>query len=409
MSDTTNTTTVSPVFSITPETVTQLLTYLQQGQAVAVAELQQIQPLNLPAQPTPEDIIKLQQQKEVIVGRLSKVKLVYDKMLAKRKAFTDPIKEKISQIMSFENAIDYNKDNNEYAKARKIIEDFDQAILEYTKREKEKAELEKRKTQYKADLRAAVERRLLEMMTGQEKTTTTMMINWESGLTLENIAQKESTLKAAKLELKKEKYDECFNTNFTMNTHLLSAEDTKLFIEALKTSLTYEHYNEQYLQMAGPIKNEYLAKIPSVKEKLEKIKGNAEAEKKRKADLATQQTEALASIDKQAEVKAEDIENKKDLAHMESEFVQQGTTGELPSQASKKVASFENDAMWLQPLLLVISHVAINGSVKIKNAKGEYAPEIAKWLKAFESCHGGKVIPGLKMEDEAKTTIRAKS
>lgn len=401
----TTTTAVAIQFSVTPEIVQQLLEFLERGQKVAVSELQKIQPLVFDAEKLPE----LQKKKEEYVQMLSKSKMVYEKMVGKRKAFTDPIKERIQQIMTFENAIDPIKENNEYAKARKVIEQFDQQLLSYTKQQQQKAELEKRRTQYKIDLRTAVEKRLLEMMTGQQKNLTQGMINWESGLTLENIAAKEASLRAVPLDLNKDKYNACFNIDFNADTNLFTIEDIKAFIEGLKKDFTFEKYNEDYVQMAAPIKNAYLAKLPDVKATLTKIKGDADAAAKRKKDLEEESKTQLAAIDVQAEAKRDAIDVSKDMSVMESEFVAQGTTADLPNQASKKVASFENDNLWLNPLLQVIAHVATNGKLKMKNAKGEFVPEIQKWLTAFESCHQGKVIPGLKLEDAAKTTIRAKA
>jgi hypothetical protein len=404
MQPATTTTDISTVFSITPESAQELLTFLQQGQNVAVQELNQIQPIVFDA----TKLSELQEVKEEYVAKLSKSKLVYEKMMSRRKEFTDPIKEKLTQIMQFENALDPTKDNNDYAKARKVIEQFDRDVLIYNKQQTEKADLEKRKTQYRVDIRTNVEKKLLEMMTGQEKGITTAMINWEAGLALDNIDAKEASLKNAKLGLSKEKYDGCFHTNFQMNVHLMTETETKEFIEGLKKEFTYEVYNEKYLQMAAPIKNAYLAKIPDIKANLEKIKGDADAEAKRKSDLAEQTKTSIASIDQQATSKLEEIEHKQEMGHLEAEFVQQGTTADLPNQASKLVAVFENEAMWLKPLLEVISHVAINGKFKLKNAKGEFVPEIQKWLTTFESCHGGKVIAGLRMDDTAKTIIKAK-
>lgn len=401
------TTAVSLAFSITPESVTELLSFLQRGQSVAVNELQQIQPLLLPAQATAEQVAELQKQKEVYEERLSKAKQVYEKMMLKRKAFTDPIKDKLTQIMQFENALDPSKTNNEYAKAWKVVDDFEQQVLSWTKIQQQKAELEKRRNQYRADLRAAVEKRLLEMMTGQEKTLTQGMVSWESGLTLENLQQKEQALRDAKLVLKQERYDACFNTDFPQSNLLMETE-VKAFIEGLKTEFTFNSYNEQYLRMAAPIKNAYLAKLPDIKVRLEKIKGDAEAEATRKKELAEQAQTQAAAIDKIADAKREEIEQKQETEHYTAEFIQQGSTQDLPTQPTKKTASFENDAMWLQPLLQVIAHVAITDPVKIRNTKGEYVPEIQKWLTAFEKCHGGKVVPGLKLDDEVKTIIRKK-
>lgn len=405
---TTTTTAIAMAFSgITPETVQQLLALLERGQSVAVSELSEIQPLLLPPQATSDDIAALTERKEQYVQKLAKCKMVYEKMSAKRKAFTDPIKERLMQIMTFENAIDPNKKDNDYARARRVIEDFDQQVLNYTKMQQQRAELEKKRAQYKIDLRTSVEKRLLEMMTGQEKNLTEGMVRWELSITLDNIAQKETSLRNATLALNPKRYEECFNTNFPMSP-MLTADEHKALIEGFKKEFTYEAYNEKYLQMAAPIKNEYLAKLPDLKDRLEKEKGDAEAEKKRKEELDAQSKAKMAAIEAESAAKREAIEQNRDMAEMEAEFIQQGSTQDLPDQASKKVASFENDAMWLQPFLQVVSHVAISKPKSIRNSKGEYIPEIQKWLTAFESCHGGKTIPGLKMEDSAKTIIRKK-
>lgn len=408
MSDTSTTTTaVSIGFSITPESVQQLLEFLERGQNVAVSELANVQPLELPAQPSPEDVASLTVQKEVYVQILAKCKMVYDKMTAKRKAFTDPIKDKIGMIMAFENRLDPTKDNNDYAKARKVIENFNQQVLQYTKQQEAKAEREKKRTQYKVDLRTAVEKRLLEMMTGKEKNLTDGMIKWEAGLALENIAEREASLRKAPLDLKQESYDACFNTDFPLS-NLFTPEEIRYFIQGLKKELTYAKYNEDHQKMAAVIKNMYLAKLPDIKANLEKIKGDAEAEKKRKDELAEQSKTQLASIDAVAVTKREEIDHRQEMGHMDAEFQEQGTTADLPGQNTRKIASFESDSLWLKPFLEVVAHVAISKAKSIRNPKGEYIASIAWWLKEFESCHQGKVIAGLKMTDEAKTVIKAK-
>ncbi len=408
MPDTTQqptTTAIVPSLSITPEMIRDLVGYLQKGHEVAVSNLKLIQ--SIPFDPNNTDVGK--KEREAVADTLAKAKKIYDAMSTRRKVLTDPIKSVIEQIMSYENDINYNsKTNNEFHRARAVLEAYDQQVLDAKKVAEVQAEFNRKVAVYKAELKAAVQRRLLEMMTGQEKNLRQGMINWEGSLTVENIDQKEKSLRDANLKLNPEKYNACFHTDFPMNTHLLSKEDTVKLIESFKAEFTYEKTNEEYMLMAGPIKNEYLAKLPDVKEKLIKSAGDAKAEEQRKLELKKQEQVELDKINQQALAKGDEITNQAELSKMEASFVMQGTLSDSEAGPSKKVASFTDDKAWLAPLLNVIGQCALHPKFPgiFKKSGGEYIDAVGWWMKFFGQYCPDKDVKGITLTDVAKTIVK---
>lgn len=401
-------TTTLPALSqpITAESVQQLATRLEQGRNVAVVELQKIK--DIPFDINDPEVGK--PERDLYNDKLVKAKAVYEKMYQIRKPFTDKLDEIRSAILAYENEINYQSKNmNEYNRARAVIEAYDQKVLDAAKHAEKVAEFNKRVATYKADLRAAVQRALLGLMTSQEKTLRQGMINWEAALTLDDIEAKAEGLKKVQLKLNKDKYDACFHTNFDMNTQLLSQQDTEKYIQSLKSEFTYEHYNEQYIKMAAPIKSEYIGKIPDIKAKLQQIKDDKDAAEQRQKELQQQSQQVVREVEQKSVQKLNDIENEKELAGMEAEFQRQGSTQDLQAGPSKKIASFSDDKSWLSPFLAAIGHVACHPKFPgITKKSGEYIDAIDWWLKQFAQYCSDKTVGGLTFEEKAKTAIRKK-
>lgn len=371
------------------------ISILEKGSALAIEHLKNVQEME----------INSEEDKAEAIDTLAKIKGVYDKIQVARMEATKPIDEIKSWLMSFERPIDPDGKDNEYSRAKANVNRYDQKVLDAKKKAELEAEMARKVNVYKAELKAAVGRSLTEMMAGQKKNAIQKMAAWEQKVTLENydeMVNKINNPPAA--ALKQEDYDKCFHTNFK-HSYLLNDELTKEYIESLKKDYPFEPFNNDYKAIVAEIFNEYKEKMPSIKIKLEEIKGNKEKEEARQKQLQEEALKQTQAVDDQAKEALKDIDSQKDMATVEAEFIRQGTLADVEAGPSKKKASFADDSKWLVPLQQVIGHVATNG-VNIKNAKGEYIPAVQWWLGKFETL--GKEVPGIKLTELAKTIVKSK-
>jgi len=367
---------------------------LERGSALAVENLKEVQTMEI-----------TEENKQDAIDILAKCKAIFDKVQTLRKEATVPIDEIKSWLMSFERPIDPDGKDNEYSRAKANVNAYDQKVLDAKKKAELEAEMVRKVNVYKAELKAAVGRSLTEMIAGQKKNAIQKMAAWEQKVTLENYTDMVDKISNPKpVLLDQVAYDKCFHDNFK-KSYLLNDELTKEYIESLKKDYPYDPFNKDYQAIVAEIFNSYREAMPSIKVKLEEIKGNAEKAAARQKQLEEEALKQTQEVDKQASEAIKDIESQKDMATIEAEFIRQGTLADVEAGPSKKKASFENDAMWLVPLQQVIAHVATNG-VNIKNAKGEYIPAVQFWLTKFESL--GKEVKGVKMDEIAKTIVKGK-
>lgn len=371
------------------------ITTLEKGSELAIESLKEVQAM----------VINTDEDRDEAISTLDKCRDVYTKVQTSRKEATVPIDEIKSWLMSYERPIDPEGKDNEYSRAKAVINAYDQKKLDAKKEAELAAEMARKVAVYKAELKASVGKGLTEMIAGQKKNVIQSMAKWEQGISLENYPQMVDKINNPKpIILKQEAYDGCFNTNFK-HSYLLNDELTKEYIESLKKDYPYDTFNKDYQAIVVEIFNEYKDRMPSIKTKLEEIKGNAEKEAIRKKQLEEEALLATQQVDQQSAEAIKDIESQKDMNIVEAEFVRQGTLADVEAGPSKKKASFEDDKKWLVPLQQIIGHVATSG-VNIRNAKGEYIPAIQWWLTRFESL--GKEVNGVKLEDVAKTIVKGK-
>lgn len=371
------------------------LATLERGSALAIENLKAVQEME----------INTDEDKQQAIEILAKVKNVFDKVQTSRKEATVPIDEIKSWLMSYERPIDPEGKDNEFSRAKAVINAYDQAKLDAKKKAEVEAEMVRKVNVYKAELKASVAKSLADMVAGLKKTLIQQMAAWEAKITLENHAEMTERLNHAKQpDIKQEKYDACFHENFR-KSYLLNDQLTKEYIESLKKEFPYAKFDSEYKAIAVEIVNSYKEKMPSIKAKLEEIKGNAEKEAQRLKQVEEEALKEAQLVDKQRDEAVKDIDSTKDMETVEAEFIKQGSTQDLEAGPSKKEASFENDAMWLKPLQEVIAHVAING-MTIRKKNGEYIDSISWWLKKFEAL--GKEVNGIKLVDVAKTIVKQK-
>lgn len=383
-----------------PAEAQNLVTFLQIRRDAAITELQGIQTITTDEEYASAEAI------------LSTAKALYEKMYAKRKAFTDPIKKFIEeQIMPYENALNpAATKENDYLRARKVLEAYNQEKIKAKQALEHEAWVRSEQIKYKAEFKAKVQEQLQNMLSGKHRSLIDGMANWEKGLTLENIDEKEKGMRDQQPVLKQPDYDACFH-RWGQRPDVLAPASEDEYLEEIKKELTYKLYNEKFQQIVAPIKNEYLAKIPSIKVRLQEMaKASSEkAEQLRKANeakLEAEKNEKLRLAAEHDNQEKQAIQDNKELGVMEGDFTAQAMTSDVDAGPSKMVYGFENDMMWLNPLVHVISKCAVNPKFKgIKNGKGEYVPEVQKWL-TFYGDHIAQPLAGLKGEEVAKTIVK---
>lgn len=357
--------------------------------------------------------IKSKEERDAAVENLNKVKKIYDKVKGLRKEITDPLDTAKDWIMGFEREMDSSsKAANEYNKAKAVIIAYDQKVIDDNNKKEVESERQRQTSLYKAELKEKVARQLVEMMAGQKRNSIEGMAKWEAGLTLGTIDQNIEALKARKPELKPEFYNACFKTDFPGKKTVITDEELVKWMEEFKKEMPYSKYQEEYMQMATPILNEYRAKMPDVKNRLEAIEKESEdkkleLEKARQQELTDKSLAAMKVVEQETEAKVDQINQDKENAVMDAEFTKQAQLQDLDDGPTKYQASFEG-AAWVQPFLNVIGTCIKSDKFKMYNAKGEFIDSITWWLNFLSTNCPKADIPGIVWKEIPKTIIKGK-
>lgn len=370
------------------------------------------------------------ENRDQVVEELATVKKFYDKIYSTRVPFTKMLDDLKEAIMAFERPADYKDKKSLYSQKRALIEAFDQQQLEIARKAQAAAEKVKQVAVYKTNLKANVQRALVEMIAAKKRTVIQAMGDWEAKLTLDNIEESEKRLIAQTPSLKREDYDKCFHLNFQMMTIVPAEEDTAMleeciaqkllddeyakrlqarnkqlhldFFEEIKQEFTYEKYNTEYVEAIAPIINAVRARIPDIKKAL----SDKDAEAKRQAEIKQRTDEQQKEVAQEQEQRLDEVTHERDMGTMEAEFTQQAVTQDIAAPNATMIVQFENDKMWLKPFLEMVSHVAalpqFPGIVK----KGEYIPAVKYFVTLYEKTGKEKLIKGVKWVEKAKTTIK---
>jgi superfamily II DNA helicase RecQ len=380
----------------TPEKISEILVFLQKGKEANQKLLSQIQECK-----NDDDLA-------IVNDRLVKVRTNYEKMKARRMEFTEPIKQAITELMTFENAYNPDGKDNEYTKARAVIETYNQLKLTEANKAKYVAEQLKKKDQYKANLKAAVARQVADTISGQHKNVIQGMVAWESSITLENFEQKEASLRASNPKLKLEKYDECFRQ--PPSDPIMDGKEALEFVMSLKKEFTYEKANEEFVVLVSPLKNEYVAKCPDIKKRLEELKAMGEKKakeqaEKQKEELEKKAQEDLKKVDDDRKQKDLQIEDQKQLDVIESEFREQGMTQGFETGPTKQEVKLGEHpvSQFIQIVNACLMDPKFKGFI---DKDGGYVKHVQWWLTFFGNNCDVKSVKGLIVEEKAKTIIR---
>lgn len=210
------------------------------------------------------------------------------------------------------------------------------------------AEKIKRRDQTKADIIAKIKINVTDVIINRCRT-----VDGESQKFFNEIAdiatfdKKAATYKGAKWRMKPEEYESCFVVPYDQSA--ITKEEVKVLVDALKEDMTYEKVNAMYLEKAGPIFNNWISKIPQLREEwVNKFKAGEEERKrldeesKRKQEEESKRQEEYLK-EQQDNMKVA-VETEQKLANIEADFREQGTVQELEKTGpKKKVIKFTTD------------------------------------------------------------------
>lgn len=372
------------------------------------------------------------ENREAIVEELSTIKKYYDKIYSHRQPFTQLLDEMKKAIMFFERPSDYKDKNSLYSQKRALVEAFDEEERKEAERKKALAEKEKQITVYLANLKANVQRCLVEMIATKKRMVIESMAKWEQGLTLENLEESEKKLVDKKPQLARADYDKCFHLNFQKMTIVPADEDREIienciqrrapdneypqrlmkrndelhlaFFKEIQVDETYDKYNEQYVTMIAEVVNATRARIPEIRKELKDSKDRSAAIRQRAEDQKT-------AVAEQTELQLDTVTQEKDLNVMEANFNHQAVTQGLPDGPTVDKIEFE-DGQFVRAFLEMIQQVASLPSFPgiFKKGKMEFVDGVKWWVTLYEkNINKDKPIKGIRIVEKAKTTIRSQS
>lgn len=382
------------------------------------------------------------ENRDAVIEELTKVKQIHDKLRATREQATKWLDEKKQQFMSFERDSDYKDKDSLYTQKRNLIVAYDQEVLADTRRKEAEAERQRKISVYLTEVKAGVQRQLVDMVAAKKREFIEKFAGWKSRLTLENLTSQEQALVANKPALKMEDYDRCFNTKFQMMNILSTEEEIELqnsgfeykeivakrneintqlhdqYFASLKTDLPYSTYNEDYVQHLTVIINEFRGGMPVLRQQLEYAKDNAEKTQKRQEELQKEAQDQINVVNATKGEQLEQVAAAKDGDVMEAEFTKQAQTSELPTGPVKKIVRFEH-GQFLRPFAEIVAAVTAHPDFPgiVKKGTDEYVPGVQFWLTFYqtksqiEEKRDGVLSPlikGLVITEEARTTIKAK-
>lgn len=349
------------------------------------------------------------------------VRNTYDGVSGLRKAITAPVDELKKQLMQYESDLDPNKEN-EVSRIRKMIGTYNQKKIDEKKAEEEKAAKIKAVENYKVDIVTEIKTKLSNLLVDRVAQVQSGSRDYFAKATLEDFDEKATTFKNMKPKLKEETYLACFPT--TWNEALLDKRGFTIVVEQTKLDEPYTKWNELVAAKIAPVLNEWVGKIPELKQQLIDLKNASDenerqriaAEQKKKADEAqAKRDQELAKLKEQQESA---IQQQADVNKLQNDFREQAMTQDLGDTGATKLILRFLDEKPVQPLCEIIYQCFMNakfGTIVKRDNKGnakqdehgfpEYIDGVDHWVQFFlKNCDVN--IKGVEIKQVSKVIVR---
>lgn len=317
---------LEPIVALAKEVVPKL----EIGSQKAVAAMQSI------TQITNDD--ELAKANDLLVA----VRATYDKMLALRKPITEQFDNFKTEIMKYEKALGQDYAGNETSRLRNLIGAYNQKKLDAKREAEEKARKEKEKANYKVDIIARIKKNLADMIIERVRNVHSGSKDFFDKTTLDVFDDRAKQFKSFKPNLKQEHFAKCFETEY--NRSILSEEEFNELVNTLQVEESYSKWNDLVIVEVAPALNEWIGKIPDIKQKLVDLKNVADdadakkkLEEKQKADDAEQERIRKEELDKKQKESDDTIKRDSDIDKLQNEFREQAVTQQLEDTGPVKL------------------------------------------------------------------------
>jgi hypothetical protein len=292
---------------------------------------------------------------------LVKVRATYEKMVELRKPITAEFDAFKEHMMRYEKAIARDVKDNETSRIVGIIGAYNQAKLDAKRESEEKARKEKEKANYKVDITSRIKKNLADMVIERVRQVHSGSKDFFDKATLVDFDEKAKTFKSFKAALKKEHFDKCFATEY--NRSILSDGEFIELVEQILVDESYAKWNELVVTAITPPLNEWIGKIPDIKQKLVDLKNvadDAEAKKaleaKQKAEADEQERVRKEELDKKQKESDDNIKRSSDVDKLQNEFREQAVTQQLDDAGPIKLLLKFKDEKPVKALAEILYH-----------------------------------------------------
>lgn len=339
-----------------------------------------------------------------------------EKMKELRMPITSQFDELKSALMQYEKDV-----NAEEERLRSLVGGYKQIKLDKKREEEAKAQKQKEKENYKVDINSRLKKKLADLLIERVRQVQDgSKKHFE--VPLEQFDERATQFKKFKPLLKKEHYDACFVTDY--NKSIVSQEEYNQLVIDLQVTETYEKWNELVLEQIVPKINEWIGRIPELKQQLVDLKNATDEDSRKKLEEEQKAKADQEELDRQAELTQkqkdsdEAIQREASVDKLQNDFREQAITQQLENTGPTKLILRFKDEKPVKALSEIMYHCFMSPKFpsivkldKDKNPKmDEHGfPVYADWVESLvsfflKSCDVN--INGVEVKEVTKVIIR---
>jgi len=353
---------------------------------------------------------------------LIRVDATYQKIYNIRTGITKSFDDAKEFLMQFEKDLSKDSKSNHVHRIRSLIGAHNQKKIDENKRVQEQARIQKGKENYKAEIIARIKKNLADMVIERVRKVQDGSRDYFNACTLDDFDKRAQVFKSNQPKLKTEEWSKCFMTE--INKSLITDEAYAELCLELQKEETYEKWNETVITAIMPKINEWIGRIPELKDKLIALKNASDEEAKKKL-LAEQETKAKKEdeerqleLNEMKKLSDEQIERDKEVEKLQNDFREQAVTQKLEDAGPVKLLLKFKDEKPVKAITEMVYHCFMNEKfppIQKKNKAGElqfdehgfpiYVDWVDTLVKFFvKYCDTG--INGIELKEVSRVIVR---
>lgn len=364
-------------------------------------------------------VIESDEDKQKVNDVLVGVRNTYESIKKLREEITKPLDETKSSLMEFEKSLEPDG-----IRLRNLISGYDQAKIDAKQKIEEEARIQKEKENHKVDIIARIKKNLADMIIERVRQVQSGSKSYFEACKLEDFDAKAKSFKSFKPVLKREEhYDKCFNVEYDKNI-ISETEYAQIFVD-IRADEPYDKYDEAVKLVVIPVLNDWIGRIPDLKQKLIDVKNASdETERKRIIDEQNKKSEEedkvrQDQITNMQQTSDENINREVAVDKMQNEFREQAMTQEVGDTGPVKLILKFKDEKPVKALTEIMYHcfmspkfpsiVKVDSKTKLPKMDENGFPVYADWadsLISFFLKNCDVNISGVEIKEIPKVIIR---